>query len=171
MPKIKARTEKLLPTEQEHIVRRVIPARIACAREHLNRSPVTYGDLAVVGIFARSIASFLGLRRSRRGTVAEDREYFKHDLGSSWEVKIADISGGAYVATSSLTPNDAATITEGILQTNTAFAHLTYWRNPSTQTSDHAASEAYNRERQEKLRRFLDCVERLFHQHAAHLPT
>jgi hypothetical protein len=167
---INGRTQPLLKTEQEHIVRRVIPARLALAREHLNRPTVSYGDLAAAAILARSIASFLGLRRSRGGTVAEDRGYFEHDTGKTWEVKIEDIAGGRFVATNSLTQEDAATITAGILETNTAFAHLTYWPNPNTQTPDHAASEAYNRERQQRIVRFLDCVERLFNHHAAQLP-
>ncbi len=167
---INGRTQPLLKTEQEHIVRRVIPNRLAQARKHLDRSPVSYGDLAAAAILTPSVASFLGLRRSRNGTVAEDRAYFEPDTGKSWEVKIEDISGGCFVATSSLTPEDAVIIADGILETNTAFAHLTYWRDPSTQTSDHAASEVYNRERQQRTERFLDCVERLFHRHAAHLP-
>lgn len=161
MPKIPQRAGTLTPAQQLAFVQIHVPGRIRSIQSALHQP--TYKDLAAAAVFSRAIASFLGIG-TRRGRLCADREYFQHAPDQSWEVKIKDV-GGQFVDPNTLSDADKSALEEGINETNTAFAHLTFWSDSSSQDESGVATERYIQLQAERIRRFSESVIRLFHDH------
>ena len=164
MPRISHRTGSLTRPEQIAFLQVHVPGRISAIQSALQHQP-TYKDLAVAAIFSRAIASFLGIGTSS-GRLCADRKYFQHSPGQSWEVKIKNV-GGEFVDVDTLCHADKSALEQGINETNTAFAHLTFWPDPSSQNQSGLATDAYIQSQTQRIRIFADTVIRLFHEQAA----
>ena len=164
MPKIPQRTGSLTHPQQIAFLQVHVPGRISAIQSALQHQP-TYKDLAVAAIFSRAIASFLGIGTSS-GRLCADRKYFQHSPNQSWEVKIKNV-GGEFVDVDKLCSADKSALEEGINETNTAFAHLTFWSDPSSQNQSGLATDAYIQLQTRRIRSFADTVIRLFHEQAA----
>jgi hypothetical protein len=164
MSKIAKRISMLTPAQQSAFVQVHVPGRIRSIHSALQTH--TYSDLAVAAIFSRAIASFLGLG-TRQGRLCADRDYFQHALDQSWEVKVKDV-GGRFLDLNTLSSADKSALEEGINETNTALAHLTFWSDSSSQDDSGVATEDYIESQAERIRRFAETVIRLFHEHTNH---
>ena len=164
MPRISHRTGSLTRPQQIAFLQVRVPGRISAIQSVLQHQP-TYKDLAVAAIFSRAIASFLGIGTSS-GRLCADRKYFQHSPGQSWEVKIKNV-GGEFVDVDALCHADKSALEQGINETNTAFAHLTFWPDPSSQNQSGLATDAYIQSQTQQIRIFADTVIRLFHERVA----
>jgi hypothetical protein len=164
MPRTSHRIDKLSPPQQIAFLQEQVPGRISSIRYGLQQP--TYPGLAVAAIFSRAIAGFLGIG-VRGGHLAPDKDYFIHvSPDSSWVVKITDV-GGEFVDFDRLSSADKSALEEGINETNRAFAHLTFWNDPSSQDADGLATGSYTELQCERIRRLADTVISLFEKHAA----
>src|SRR5437879_4326781 len=104
------------------------------------------------------------MRWSERRTVVPstflDDFHTFHSRGQSWGVKIKDI-GGDVVDVDALCHADKSALEQGINETNTAFAHLTFWPDPSSQNQSGLATDAYIQSQTQQIRIFADTVIRL----------
>jgi len=66
--------------------------------------------------------------------------YFEHVGKDSWEVKIKDLDGGEFLRIRDLSDEQRLILERGLREANVAFAHLTFWTDPKTQTSEGTAT-------------------------------
>jgi hypothetical protein len=137
----KQRARPLSHDEQTGFVHHHLAGRFQAIDFHLKRSPRVYGDLAAAAIFARALCGFLGLRVSRDGKLVKGRTYFEHAGNQSWEVKITDLAGGQFLRVEDLSAHERSTLEKGLRETNVAFAHLTFWTDPTKQSADGGATD------------------------------
>jgi len=152
-----ARSVPLTLEEQRQFLQVALPGRITMIREHLGKK--TYASMMVVALSSRAVASFLGISRDHRtGKLFKDERYYEHDENSSYEVKIADLSGGSLIDPRKLPDVVQTELAEGILEANVAFAHLTFWPSSTDQTPSAAATEDYIERQHSRIQRFGEAV-------------
>jgi hypothetical protein len=167
---ITKRAHPLSKEQQEEFLTHHIPGRIRSIKKGLGSKTLNYIQLAGVAMLARSVAGFLGLGTSG-GCLCEKHDYFAHKLGQSWEVKLSDVNGGACLKLSALLSTERTIVEDGINETNTAFAHLTFWNDPANQDTRGKAKEEYARKQVERIRKFAETVIELYEKHTKGLPT
>lgn len=168
MPKPKNRAQSLSKPQQRKFLAHHIPGRIRSIRGILGDGTPDYLQLAGAAILVRSIAGFLGFS-TRNGRLCQDHDYFSHESGQSWEVKLSDIDGGTCLKVTDLTATERTSLEAGINETNRAFAHLTFWDDPANQDAGGQAKERYTREQLQRIQRFAETVIELYNRHTASL--
>ena len=164
MAKLKKRANPLSKPQQRGFLVYHIPGRIHSIQSILQDERPDYLRLAGAAILSRSIAAFLGLS-TRNGRLCQDHDYFPHESGQSWEVKLSDIDGGACLKVSDLTAIQRTHLEAGINETNRAFGHLTFWDDPASQDAGGRAKKVYLREQVLRIQRFVHAVIELYDQH------
>jgi hypothetical protein len=151
-----SRAAPLSPIEQKQLVEQAIPGRISVIRNHLDER--SYSAMAVVALTSRALAGFLGIGRDRSGQLVKAQDYYEHTPGLSYEVKISDLAGGRLIDPQKLPQKVQKTVSDGILEANVGFAHLTFWASSADQTSTAAATDKYLEEQYQRVRSFAQAV-------------
>ncbi len=133
-------------------------------RSHLKKR--SYSGMAVVALTSRTVAEFLGIGRHQDGRLFKSTSYFEHTAGKSYAVKTKDLSGGELVDPTKLPTDIQKILSDGILEANVAFAHLTFWPNSGDQTSRASATRKYKKEQYERVQKFGQTVISLWHDSA-----
>jgi hypothetical protein len=150
------RSVSLSAVEQKQFVDQAIPGRIAVIRDHLNDR--SYSGMAVVALTSRAIAGFLGIGRDRAGQLIKADDYYEHSRGQSYEVKIRDLAGGRLIDPQKLPQKVQQSLSDGILEANVGFAHLTFWPSQVDQTHTAAATAKYLGKQYLRVRSFAEAV-------------
>ncbi len=150
------RAVPLSPIEQRQFVDEALPGRIRVIQGHLDDR--SYLGMAIVALMSRALAGFLGIARDRSGKLVKASEYYEHTSGSSYEVKISDLNGGQLIEPQKLPHKVQKTLSDGILEANVGFAHLTFWPSSVDQTPSAAATDKYRDERYQRIRSFAEAV-------------
>ena len=150
------RAVPLSPIEQRQFVEHALPGRIRVIRNHLDDR--SYSSMAVVALVSRALASFLGIACDRSGRLVKASDYYEHTPGLSYEVKISDLTGGHLIDPQKLPDKVRKSLSEGILEANVGFAHLTFWPNSVDQTPSAAATNKYRDEQYQRIRSFAEAV-------------
>jgi hypothetical protein len=154
---VKTRSVPLSHKEQQRFLHEALPGRIAMIRQHLGNR--TYPAMMVVALGARAVASFLGISRDRHtGELFMDERYYEHQDNSSYEVKIADLSGGRLVDPRKLPKAVQQQLAEGILEANVGFARLTFWSSSVDQTSSAAPTQDFLEQQYLRVQKFGEAV-------------
>ena len=162
------RSIPLTDAQQEHILHDAIPWRIQIIRKCIGPEGNAFQNRTAAVLLSRAIAGFLGIRLGKNGLgLARDHEYYVHNDGCSWEVKIVDILGeDSFVDLDKLTSWDRRALEQGLAEANLAFAHITYWSDSGNQTSDGGPTADYQTEQRDKIKAFAEVVIRLFEEKA-----
>jgi hypothetical protein len=161
MAKVHRRDQPLSPSQQTYLITQAIPGKIQLIRSCLSSRPVQHAQLTAAAIHSRAIASFLGIG-FYCGKLAPDQDYHDHGGNRSWEVKVTDIDGGAFVDIKKILPEVRRILEAGFDSTNREFAHLTYWNDPDNQTKSGAPREDYRVKLESRITGFALAVIELF---------
>jgi hypothetical protein len=125
-------------------------------RDHLDDRG--YVAMSVVALTSRAFATFLGIARAKGGQLLTANDYYEHSPGVSYEVKIADLVGGRLIDPTTLPPKVQKALSDGILEANVGFAHLTFWPSSVDQTATAGATDQYLNEQYRRVRDFGEAV-------------
>jgi hypothetical protein len=114
--------------------------------------------MAVVALTSRAVAEFLGVKRRKNGQLVKSSTYFEHSPGLSYAVKTRDIAGGELVDPTKLSTGVQKVLSDGILEANVGFSHLTFWPSSVDQTLTAGPTDKYMKEQYERVRNFGEAV-------------
>lgn len=144
------RVRPLSDAEKQKFLRIHIPGRIKLVEQALGRVRISGGGFSyyhftVAAVHARVLAQFLGLKLSKTGTLSRDAEYYPHEEGDSYEVKLSDVCDRPLLHPSTFIAKDRRALEIGFDTINREVAHFTCFDGtPRHHSSDSAAANYYS---------------------------
>lgn len=162
MPRLRQRAYKLTDDARREFLTRHVPGRVALVRCALSRIDAyqiqTYYDYTVAAVASRCLAQFLGLRITAGGRLAKEREYFPHENGMSYEVKISDVLSCDLLGPDDFTEKERKDLEIGFDTVNREVAHLTYWETAPRHHANDLPDRNYYAQLVRRLERFSRIV-------------
>jgi hypothetical protein len=144
------RVRPLDDAEKQKFLRVHVPGRImlveqALGRVRLSGGRFSYYHFTVAAVHARVLAQFLGLKLSKTGTLSRDAEYYPHEGGDSYEVKLSDVCDRPLLDPSAFIAKDRRALEIGFDTINREVAHFTCFdRTPRHHSSDSPTAHYYS---------------------------